>query len=146
VPITKQIAMVIVGCCLFSGRVPAYSQAQSGPIGFVHTCNSNGGPICSFRREDAWYSSHHGPDWSCNGDGTQLEEFKFVCMTGPKKGQGWDVWCRVGGKVHDGKCNVNPGDACPDSKGLTQWTLADHCSKPGAAKSNWTPPPGWTVQ
>jgi hypothetical protein len=127
-------------------QVYGQPQNQPRPPGFQHKCISDG-VLCEFPREN-----HPGmliPDSGCN-DGAELRERKFVCVSEPKKGQGFDVWCRVGGRagtVHDNKCNLSARDACPYSRGLTQWTAEDHCThaKPGDATGNWTPPPGWVV-
>jgi hypothetical protein len=135
------LAVIFVFGAMSCFQLQAYAQPnnQPSPPGFQHRCMFSG-LICEFLTDS--YPGHFR-DFTCN-DGTWLKERKFVCVSGPKKGQGFDVWCRVGGTgddpVDDNKCNTSAADACPGSQGLTQWTVRDHCTHagPGYATGNWT--------
>ena len=56
-------------------------------------------------------------------------EMKFICLTGPRAGGGWHIWCR-----NDRKCNVTEQLV---GTGGSQWTAGDHCTKAGYALPNW---------
>jgi Bacterial Ig-like domain (group 3) len=79
------------------------------------------------------YPKEHRAQLCPDGE-SSLQEEKIICLSGPHKGKGWDIWCHREG---DSKCNISERDAC-DSHALTQWTDADHCTKP-EGNPNWVP-------
>lgn len=138
---TSRLMLLLIG--IFVLVVPVHSQD------WTKTCKTHGS-VCEFPRKFAPLPApQQALDWRCQ-DRTSLTEHRFVCVSGPKKGQGFDVWCRDGagytaGTIYDHKCNVNRHDACPIGKeSLTQWTVTDHCTQAGAG-GNWNRPADWIV-
>lgn len=140
--ICNPIVFALIACCF---AATAHSQPQPKPPDWVHNCSTAGsnGAVCEFPRTVSFPVVF---DFSCD-DGTKLREHRFVCLSGLKTGQAFDVWCRAAGTKPDGKCNLTPLNACPNTPGLTQWTVSDHCThaNPGDATGNWKVPDGWVV-
>ena len=58
----------------------------------------------------------------------------MVCVAGPWKGHGWEIWCRDRGHVCSTHSNQTEVCITPS------WTMEQTCSLMGSAAPNWQPP------